>query len=257
MRRAVARQVFHLAATNTHVPRRGPIRGMGAGRMAALLEQVDGVERRAFDDRSDIYGDLTWWHSVILRAVGACSTIRLHGVDVGTDKVDHFVEEGFVYFRVSRWGADPDRALRHGTRTERGTYGLVTSKAFSFGDLAANHAGYRFYAGLLGPESVVGRDAEGCAVRTRPFTFAEWVEPTWDEVLSPNVYTRLVQRGLDRTLDAREDALCASYAAWAEGHEAWLAEILATPGPDVRGRSPARVDPFRLPERCADPTPPR
>jgi hypothetical protein len=250
LHRAVAREVFDATATNMHVPRRGPIRGMGAGRLAALLEQVAGVDRRPFDDRSDIYGELTWWHSVILATAGVCSTIRLHGIDVGTDKVDHFVEEGFVYFRVSRWGADPQRALKHGTGTERGTYGLVTSKAFSFGDLAANHAGYRFYDGLLGPDSVVARDEAGCAARVADFSFADWVEPSWDEVLSPNVYTPLVQRGLDRVLDARQDELCASYAAWGEGYEAALNEVLATPSPDVAGKSPERVDPYRIVERC-------
>jgi hypothetical protein len=107
---------------------------------------------------------------------------------VGTDKIDHFWIQGYDYFRRSREGRSPGRAVDWGTRTERGIWGLRTTGVFSYADLAANYDGMRFYTGLLGPGSVLQRDELGCVVLDRRFDWAEWVDWRYDEVLNPSVY---------------------------------------------------------------------
>jgi hypothetical protein len=151
-------------------------------------------------------------NSAILRVWGPASTIQLAGVLLGTDKLDHFWDQGYDYFRVSKHGLDPERAVRWGTRTELGPWGEATTGVFSYADLAANYDGHQFYATLLSPTSGIVRDDEGCVRMVRPFDWAEWIDWHYDEALNPSVFTEGVAADVERW--TKGNGLCSDDEVW-------------------------------------------
>jgi hypothetical protein len=240
---ALAKGIERAFANHELVRGRGPIAALGHGRYAAAMERSP--DALTFTERQDIYGDLSIFQAVILSTAGACSTLRFGDHWLGTDKLHHFFSEGYLYFRKSRWGEDPRRGVRWGTQTERTIYGLWSSLVFSFADLEANWDGYVFYDTLLQPGSVLGLDDQGCAVRTRDWSWLDIVDDTYDEARNPPVYTKKVERGVSRRLDGAETSLCVAWQAGAIP-EADLTVDMTT----VEGRIPTRTDPFRMAERC-------
>jgi len=83
-------------------------------------------------------------------------TINVFGTDIGVDKIEHFLQQGYKYYRIRNKkisdGNSADKAdsaaVRWGQHTERSYYGLYVSGVYSNGDLAANYAGMRFYQRL-------------------------------------------------------------------------------------------------------------
>ena len=83
-------------------------------------------------------------------------TIDLYGVQFGTDKLEHFFQQGYRYHNIERDAAakedEParaiERAVKWGQRSERTYYGLWVSGVYSNADLYANYAGMKFYDGL-------------------------------------------------------------------------------------------------------------
>lgn len=248
----LARSIHKVGAKNKLVLSKGFFRSFGHGSYAAWLETTPALERRDFLEREDLYGEVSPWHSAILAIAGPSSTLRLAGVLMGTDKPDHFLELGFNYLQRSRWGAEPARAYRYGARTERRGFGLWTSKAFSFADLAANRRGFEFYRSLLGKSSPIQLDDEGCAVRVADWRWSRWVDWRWDEVLNPSVYTPIIQRNIAERLRRDREVYCTSYAAWgSKAYHRLLARVLRDPPTDyMSGEAPPRTDPYQLARLC-------
>ena len=249
-RRQLAREIRAATSPRTRVPGRKLWRQFGYGRYTAWLESSE-AERRSFPERGDLFGGLTMWQSVILTRSGPASTFNLGGELVGSDKLDHFLDTGFLYFEWSDAGADLDMALRLGTATERSLYGIATSKTFSWADLAANRDGMDFYLDLLTEGSVLQLNDEGCVERTADFHWADHAEPSWDEVKNPSVHSRMVGRGVVRRLRNYQDDYCASFELWAEPtYEADLNRVLRERPDYVLGVAPPRSDPYDLVGLC-------
>lgn len=249
--RAVLRKEIVDRASGSHpVPHRGASRSLGYGRYSAWLETSEEVPRREFLSRDDLFGPVTVGESVLLALVGVCSTIRFGDVWLGTDKLDHFLDTGFHYTKRRTHA----QAIRYGTRTELSYYGLWTSKAFSFADLAANEAGYRFYTGLGSEGSVVQRDADGCLTQVKPFTWADWVTEDFDEVKWPSTYTARVGAVVRAHVASEPERYCPTWEAL--GGPAYDASLATLPVPPYVGaKHPPREDPYRLGEVCASWTP--
>lgn len=89
-------------------------------------------------------------------------TVRLHGVEFGTDKLDHLFQQGYRYYRMRNdsiaKGKTADeaarKAIKWGQMTERTYFGILVSGVYSNADLYANYAGMKFYQGLTEPISV-------------------------------------------------------------------------------------------------------
>lgn len=218
-RRELASRIYARLATPSPVPSRQGLEGLGFGAFGAFLE-TGPIARRDFMDRSDIYRQLSATQSPALATVGVCSTIRLAGVLMGTDKPDHFFGQGYDYLRVSRWGAAPLLALQWGMDSERGAYGLLTSNVFSFADLHANRRGFAFYAGLLSRNSGMQRDGAGCVATRDAFDWADWVDDAFDELLNPSTYGLSVGAAVAGQLALERDDLCAGYRRWGADVEA-------------------------------------
>jgi hypothetical protein len=83
-------------------------------------------------------------------------TVRLYGVELGTDKIAHIFQQGYTYYRIynnalkkklSREAA-LRKAIDWGRKSERTFYGTWVSGVYSNADLCANLIGMRFYQGL-------------------------------------------------------------------------------------------------------------
>ena len=213
MHLAVAKEVARTMAGKQAVPSRGRQPEMWFGAYAAWLEEGP-VERLDFHDRTDIYSNVRIGNSANLRKFGPASTVQLAGILLGTDKIDHFWVQGYDYFRESKDGLEPERAVRWGTRTELGIWGGATTGVFSYADLAANYDGYQFYATLLAPTSGIGRDSDGCVRMVRPFDWADWIDWHYDEALNPPVYTDGIAADVARWTTTMGTGICSDDKVW-------------------------------------------
>ena len=91
-------------------------------------------------------------------------TVNLFGAEFGSDKLEHFFQQGYRYYQIEREAAvkgdDADRAVlkavKWGQMTERTYFGLLVSGVYSNADLYANYAGMKFYDGLTQPLTIGG-----------------------------------------------------------------------------------------------------
>ena len=83
-------------------------------------------------------------------------TVRLYGAEFGTDKIDHFFQQGYQYSSIARkqikrgltMEQAEKKAVQWGQKTEQTYFGSWVSGVYSNADLFANYAGMRFYQGL-------------------------------------------------------------------------------------------------------------
>ena len=250
-RKVLAKEIYRHTAKHSLVHGRGPFRAPGHGRYSSYLE-MGPVDRIDFLGREDLYGQLPLVSSPLLTLSGPCSTVQLAGVRMGTDKVHHFLSVGYYYWQRSDDGADPERAIRYGTRTEYLYWGLLTSQVFSFADLESNWRGYVFYSRLLEPGSEVQVGDDGCMELAHPFDWGIYVTDGWDEVVNPPVLRARVDKRLQERLISDRDAICAAYASW--GGEDYLRErahYLHMEPFWVGEQAPVAEDPFAIEELCA------
>lgn len=248
--RLLARAIHVRTSANELVADRGGLRAFGFDRYSAWIEN-GGVPHRDFNDRRDIFGTLTFKEAPLLCWAGVCSTVNVSGLFVGTDKLDHFFEEGYNAWRRADYGLDPYRAIDWATRTENGKYGLESSEAFSYADLRADYDGMRFYHELLAPGGVAVMGEDACLDAAAPFAWGDWIDWSYDEVLNPPVYTPSAQIGVTRHLVENRDAYCGSYAIWGgPSYQAHLERVLSEPVPYATLEAPPRTDPYQLETLC-------
>lgn len=255
MHRLLARAIHARTAADELVLERGGLRAFGFDRVSAWVEK-GGVPRRDFLDRRDLFASATVKEAPLLAWAGVCSTIRVGDVLVGTDKLDHFFEEGYDGWRRAEKGVD--RAVDWATRTENGKYGLEASETFSYGDLRADWDGLWFYDTLLEEGGVATIGADGCLAPTERFTWGDWVTWEYDEVMNPPVFTPETEEAVARHLRENRDDYCADWAVW--GGPAYLDhldQVLAARPEYASEEAPERTDPYRLDEICEGWTPPR
>ena len=92
-------------------------------------------------------------------------TVNLHGFYLGTDKIDHFFQQGHEYYdevkHAQADGADSASAIAdavaRGVKEEHTYYGTLVSGIYSNADLAANYAGMKFYVNLRQPVRIGDR----------------------------------------------------------------------------------------------------
>lgn len=83
-------------------------------------------------------------------------TVNIYGVQLGTDKIAHFFQQGYTYHRIaqrhvekgSSVKAAESKAVAWGRWTENTYYGTLVGGVFSNADLHANYVGMKFYEGL-------------------------------------------------------------------------------------------------------------
>lgn len=164
------------------------------------------------------------------RLVGRASanSFNVGGVLIGSDKLGHFIDQGYDYWLKSNRGQDDRAAIRFGTKTELGFFGYRTTGVFSYADLAANNAGYRLFKELIidGENSserdkaeglfIFSRDKEGKphVVPNKPFDIRNYVTSDWDEAINFSVYTQGVSEMVKEHLEKYACVVCAEYEQW-------------------------------------------
>ena len=129
----------------------------------------------------------TIYHDCYPAGFNDSNIIKVAGNLVGTDKIDHFFDQGYAYWRISGYGRDSRRAIDYGVDSEWGWYGISSAGVFSYADLRANWAGYRFFDSLQEYYSI---DSHQLMTRKKAFDWSDWVDPQWDELLNPSAITR-------------------------------------------------------------------
>jgi len=184
---------------------------------------VDRIERFAMKSEKVEKLPQYRWHSIFRGApiwatrvnffFGVGATIRIGESLVGSDKLGHFVSQGFKYFRRHLLGWSEERIARRGAYAERWIFGQLTTSVYSNADLVANWEGYRFFRSLFEDGIVDGKGAivrfhGGRAEILRPFTWRDHVNDYWDEALNPSY----VGPSLERFLERRLPELCDEFA---------------------------------------------
>jgi hypothetical protein len=193
--------------------------------------------------RWSIFTGMPIWATRVNFVFGVGRTIRLAGTFVGTDKLGHFISQGYKYYRRHLRGLPEAKILARGRFAERWLFGQWTTGIFSNADLVANYQGYRFFRSLFEDGIVPGKGRlvgwrAGRPVLLREFTFADYVDDYWDEALNPSFFDPALQRAMDRRLPG----LCPDYArdpaAFVSAHDAELAARYAGLGlrPTLRNR---------------------
>ncbi len=201
----------------------------------------------------------SWAHHMAGHIVSP--TFRIGDVRFGADKISHFFRLGHRYWGKSHLGRDERRALRYGTASENGTIGMMMIGIFSYADLAANHAGYRFFKNLVAPEARRAEDLthftlirENGRVRyrpARPFDFAEYASDDWDEFLNPSAYKPEVRAAVDHYLRGNRCELCAEVAQWPESARKPQGPLIPLENYVYLPKAPERRDPYLLDALCS------
>lgn len=170
------------------------------------------VEKLSEERRKSIYRGLPFWATRANFFFGAGPTIRVNGVLLGTDKLGHFISQGWKYHRRHLRGQPIERVVRHGVRNESGIFGSPATGTFSNADLVANYEGLLFYLSLFEDDARTGRPAiiawqPDSARVQRDFDFRDHVNDYWDEALNPNRYDSLLRS----PMLARLRELCPQY----------------------------------------------
>ena len=162
------------------------------------------VDRNKTRRKNSIYKDLTVIESPPITLYPLGALIQVNDQLIAGDKFSHFLNVGWTYYQIRyRKGQTVSDAQAYGEKTEEGIWGLATTGIYSYADLAANFSGMRFWASVLGEEDPLGRNTtpmvqcvEGRWERQMEFTWAEWVNPGWDEGINCNKYAPRVERNV-------------------------------------------------------------
>ena len=163
-------------------------------RYAMDSPEVERLPTRRYDS---VYSGMPFWATRVVKLFGICPTVKLNSVYVGSDKLGHFVGQGWKFYRRWLTTHDEARAAEQSAYTERAIFGAKTTGVYSNGDLVANYEGYRFFRALLEDDVVPGRPAmfrwDGAAfVLQAPFDWRDYVNAYWDEGIDISHYDRLL-----------------------------------------------------------------
>lgn len=160
------------------------------------LAKTDQVPTIKTPITESIYKDFNVFQSLIQGGYARWVTdptgriLNFNGTRVGTDKFEHMMGSGFKYFETYYLDNEPlVEVLRIGWKAETGILGAWMTGVMSYGDMAANFQGMRFWNHVLqrGPD-VLGEDLGPYVVcqdyqwvQVRPVDLADYIGPEHDE----------------------------------------------------------------------------
>jgi hypothetical protein len=168
---------------------------VGRGPLQSWLENRSDQGSYVLTIRDNIYRD------IYLPGFNEAQVMKINGVLTGTDKIDHFFDQGYEYWLVSRHGRDDQAAIDYGVGTEWGWYGVAIDGVFSFGDLRANWKGYQFFKEL---SHYFSFEDDGSLERVATFDWRTWIDWQFDELLNPSYYAPALHTRIRDILRAQE-----------------------------------------------------
>ena len=171
------------------------------------------------------------------------SSIKVNGVYLGTDKIGHFVDMGYRYYKVySRLRNDKgfsERKAMHGAAnafnsgimSETSVLGYATAGAYSNADMTSNYVGCLFYRNMTEPVRLKGQVRPPIVVRSgdywklndhvrgEPDFFSWFISDHYDEVLNPSHYEKGMQKAMRKAITQRCENLMRWYAPAGEDRQ--------------------------------------
>ncbi|MHC4947499.1 MAG: ankyrin repeat domain-containing protein [Planctomycetota bacterium] len=165
------------------------------------------------------------WHS---------STIKVYDTYLGTDKIGHFTDMGYNYFKAYRvalkQGKSREEAIDAANRIgieglvfgEEGMLGYMSAGAYSNADLASNYLGLKFYINLTEPVMLEGvehpplitleDDLWVIAPHVRPDSdfFAAYICDHYNEALNPSLFEAGMRKAVRQAIEQR----CSRLMEW-------------------------------------------
>ncbi len=149
-----------------------------------------------YDFRHSMFKDAVWPF-----IMPVAQTVKINGVYLGTDKIDHFFASGQRYLNSYRRGLKKGlthqdalkRAVLYGVSwpEETGVLGYWSAQAFSFADLEANYQGMQLGIDMCrGPHALLQYDAEHGWRQAHPIRLQNYVSPLWDESFNNSFYLK-------------------------------------------------------------------
>jgi len=238
--------------------------------LPTAMELIEGLERRLprpefrakYDGDITIYkkhfegGMHTGLHAVYdPRQIGRlwrAGTVNCYGTYLGTDKLGHFLDMGYMYYERYREsldaGMDEERAMSAavyiGTKSpfisEKALLGTMSSGAYSNADLASNYVGCLYYRNLT---ETIMLNGEPCPPTVRlnddgrweveafvvdnPRFFARYICDHYNEALNPSLFQKGMRKRARSAVSERREFLLNTWYADESGEPrpaAWFAE---------------------------------
>jgi cytohesin len=163
-------------------------------------------------------------------------TLNIYGSYAGTDKIGHFTDMGYQYFRAYRRAINAGhpkemaerKAVRVGTNglffAEEGMIGYLSAGAYSNADLASNYAGFKFYQNLTEVTRIKGEYHQPLVtiengfwqmaphVRLDSDFFEIFVSDHFNEALNPSLFEKAMRKEVRSAVGDRCDRVLVWYA---------------------------------------------
>ncbi len=173
------------------------------------------ISKRSVQFSDSIYTDAERY-SKILKVYETTSVIKINGVEIGSDKLGHFFDQGYsVYLSHYKTQTNAQKyrsSLVDSSEMEKFEYGLRTTGIYSYSDIAANYEGHKFWEKICGN---INKDTTKtaadyfkihschsdsyiqCDISTgkwtmnplKKFTLRDYVNLAWDESTNCNMYS--------------------------------------------------------------------
>ncbi len=183
------------------------------GLVEAFAEKNDSIAKRRIRADESIYKTAIE-KSIIMKVFGITSVIAVNKQKIGTDKLGHFLSEGYKFYRNAHTHETEvektDSVRKQNFSSELGENGLATTNIKSYADMAANYDGTRFWnklCGHLNQDSTPAEKNHFAKYKCLPhsylkcengvwifdqkenFTLKNYVTPAWDETINCSVFS--------------------------------------------------------------------
>jgi hypothetical protein len=172
----------------------------------------------------------------MLFMLSQCATLKAYGVYFGADKLTHFHQVGWSYYKMYcsllEKGLSKEeayrRTLKHhisgGVLGEANVFGTLGTGVYSNADMAANHLGFKFFVNLTEPVMLQGVERQSLVVRCGVFWrvnehvriqsgwFKCFLSDHLNEALNPSLYDWTMRAGIRRVLRSRAEPIVQFYA---------------------------------------------
>lgn len=177
------------------------------GEIVDYIKDSNQIDKYSLTPAQSIYRKWTMWDGFVLGRPGAASSalamsplIKVGNQVIGVDKLEHLFDRGFAYFKDFYLDKESiEDTLINGIWWEKALYGGKKwgTGVFSYGDLAANFNGLRFWNDILGNHrDLLGRKVApyvACEsnswVQKNRVDITKYIDASYDETINCSKFT--------------------------------------------------------------------
>ncbi len=211
------KEKWNTSRMNLFVNLRDNLRTVGpVGTLERFAEKARSIDRRTVPVDQSVYAGLTVSQSIVPK-VGINSIIRIGNSEIGTDKLGHFLSDGYdIYLKLKYVPANSTRismTMMESKSWENGEFGRWSTGVFAYADHSANYQGFLFWHKMCGLTSDGKSDSEkdffkkhrcypdsylmcenGVWKRNpkNPIDLRVFIDDSWDESINCNSYDETI-----------------------------------------------------------------